>query len=132
MNNKKIGTNWEEEWAKMLKSMGFGVMRSRGRKGQSADLIAFKDNVVYFCECKHCDDDLFICDRIENNQKTAPTYFKEWCNCTNYYFAIKFKSGINVIHYDIIKDKKEVRYNSGYEFSHLKRNNNSVTNEGSI
>ena len=30
--------------------MGFGVMRSRGRKGQSADLIAFKDNVVYFCE----------------------------------------------------------------------------------
>lgn len=94
MQNTTIGTNFEKDLAQILSKNGFWVrMDSRGRNGQTVDLIACKNNVPYLIECKYCKSEYFDMRRVENNQNMALKRFK-LCGNTNTFFVFSTPSGV--------------------------------------
>ena len=103
-SNKKLGNDFEKEFAKILADEGWWVTLLTPKThigSQPADLIAVKDNRAILVDCKTCNSYLFPLSRIEQNHiKTNKKYFK--CRNTEYYIAIKYKEDIYVISIDTI------------------------------
>ena len=108
MNNKKIGSNFEKELARILASKGYWVtlLTPKNHIGsQPADLIAIKNNKPYLIDCKTCNTYLFPISRIEQNQWNAS---KKYFECGNicYFIAVKYQNEIYIIPIDTV-DKTE-------------------------
>ena len=73
MNNKKLGTEFEREFCRLLAAHGFWVhfMSPSASGAQPCDIIACKDNTPYLFDCKTCEKDIFHISRLENNQLLA-------------------------------------------------------------
>lgn len=103
-SNKKLGNDFEKEFAKILADEGWWVTLLTPKThigSQPADLIAVKDNRAILVDCKTCNSYLFPLSRIEQNQiEASKKYFK--CGNTEYYIAIKYKEDIYVISIDTI------------------------------
>ena len=96
MNNKRIGTNFEKEYAEILRNKGYWVAFQTPRQNigsQPCDLIAIKDDKPILIDCKTCNTHLFPIKRIENNQRLA---FKKYMECgnTTFILAIKYDNKI--------------------------------------
>lgn len=103
MNNKRIGNDFEKEYAEILSQRGYWVTfltPKRNIGSQPCDLIAIKDNKPILIDCKTCNTHLFPIKRIEENQRQA---FKKYTKCgnTNFILAIKYN---NIIHEINLKD----------------------------
>lgn len=89
MTNKKLGNDFEREFARYLMNNGYWVLNVPQRAdGQPADLIAVKNEKAALIDCKVCSRKGFPLSRIEPNQRTSMSY---WTDCGNGcgWFAIK-------------------------------------------
>lgn len=91
MTNKKIGNAFEQETAELLRANGFWCKILPTGQGQPCDIVAARNNVAYFFECKHVEGKYFDRSRIEANQSTASKYIAS-CGNTHYYLVIGTKA----------------------------------------
>ena len=99
MNNKRLGNNFEQEYAEKLEKLGFWVtfLTPKSHIGsQPADLIAIKNDEVMLVDCKTCSTDIFPLSRIEENQRQAYKKYKA-CGNTQYIIAIKYDDDIFLV-----------------------------------
>lgn len=104
VNNKKIGTDFEEEFCELLKKKGYWVhfITPDKRGAQPFDIIAAKKNRPYAFDCKTCVGKWFTISRLEDNQIYA---FDKWTECGNGtpLIAIKYKEKIFCVPYLKVK-----------------------------
>lgn len=76
--NKKIGNDFETEFCELLFNKGFWCHNmTQNSAGQPADVIAVRNGKAYLIDCKVCVNDTFPFSRIESNQHTAMTLWKQ-------------------------------------------------------
>lgn len=99
LNSRNLGQQTEQQVAEYFSKNGWWVYRiPSGLSGQAADIVMAKDGEAYLIEVKHCKNDRFVLNRIEENQKTAYKLFQQTGN-KEHYVAIKFKNGTYLIHF---------------------------------
>ncbi len=108
-SNKKIGNDFEKEYARILKSRGYWVTFLSPKKyigSQPCDLIAIKNDKAILIDCKTCKTHLFPISRIEENQRQA---FKRYLKCgnTTFILAIKYNNKIYEINMKNIDFKQK-------------------------
>lgn len=97
LNSRKLGVLTEEKAKEIFFNKGYWVYQCPSNiKGQPADLIIAKDNKITLVEVKHCKNNRFTLNRIEENQLSTYKYFKTKGN-TNHKILVKFKDGIYLI-----------------------------------
>ena len=118
MNNKKLGTAFENEFCDLLARRGYWVhfISPAPNGGQPFDVVAAKDGVAYAFDCKTCVDKRFTISRLEDNQILS---FERWLACGNNEprVAVKHKGAIYLIPYTELKEKKSVLLNDEYWFA---------------
>lgn len=95
ISNKKKGSGFEEEFAKMLSDKGFWahiVAPSPKDGSQPFDIVAAKNGYFYAFDCKTIKGTKFPLVRIEENQEKA---FKRlwYTNSNRTLFAFKLENG---------------------------------------
>lgn len=109
MNNKKLGTSWEQECAEILSKKGFWVhfITPNVAGQQPFDLIAVKDDRPYAIDCKTTIKNIFPLSRLEENQLTA---FDLWLRCGNRHclIAIKYDGKFYQVPYEWLAETGKV------------------------
>lgn len=108
-SNKKIGDDFEKEYARILKNKGYWVTFLTPKRhigSQPCDLIAIKNDKAILIDCKTCKTHLFPISRIEENQRQA---FKRYLKCgnTTFILAIKYNNKIYEINMKNIDFKQK-------------------------
>ena len=110
MNNKRIGTAFEQELCKILADKGYWVhfMAPDIRGAQPFDIIAVRNGNAFAIDCKTCSAETFNISRLEDNQITA---FERWLKCGNSIpmIAVKHNNKIIFIDYIELKNKRSVK-----------------------
>lgn len=96
ISNKKIGNNFEREYAEILRKKGYWVTLISPKQhigSQPCDIVAIKNDKPILIDCKTCKTHLFPINRIEENQRQA---FKRYAKCgnTKFILAIKYNNKI--------------------------------------
>jgi len=92
-SNRKTGNTFEQELCELLFDRRFWVhCMTQNAAGQPADVIAVKNKRAYLIDCKVCENDRFPFTRIEGNQHTAMTLWKQSGNGDGM-FALKLSDG---------------------------------------
>ena len=74
MWNKKIGNEYERKAIKLFYDNGYWVhLFQQGINGQPCDLIAVKNNDIWFVDVKHEESKRFFIKRVEENQRLCFT-----------------------------------------------------------
>ena len=104
MNNKRIGTEFEQKMCEVLKKDGWWVhfMSPDNRGAQPFDISAVKNGVASAADCKTCEDHIFRLGRAEDNQRLA---FDKWRRCGNSepLFFVKHEGRVYCIEYSEIE-----------------------------
>lgn len=110
MNNKKLGTQWEQEVCKLLAQRGFWVhfFVPDARGAQPFDIIAVKDGKAIAIDCKTCVANTFNINRLEDNQISS---FEKWIACGNSEpaIAVKHEHKLYWIPYTMIREDRSVK-----------------------
>lgn len=94
MNNRKLGNSFESELCDILYANGFWTHAlTQNQAGQPADVIAAKNKAAYLIDCKVCSGKGFLLSRIEENQESSMTLWKD-CNNGEGWFALKIDEDI--------------------------------------
>lgn len=109
MNNKKLGSEFEREFEKLLKDNGYWVhfCAPSSTGSQPCDFIAVKNGEAYLIDCKTCVNNYFTLRRMEQNQIQA---FNRWriCSNRNMYVAVKHNDKVYMISYVLLAGQKTV------------------------
>lgn len=110
MNNKKIGTAFEEEMVEWFVKNGYWThfLSPDKRGSQPFDIIAVRNGNVVVGDCKTCSKNSISISRLEDNQISA---FEKWIakgNSSPYIFA-KHRDMILFIPYTYLKSAKTVK-----------------------
>lgn len=109
MNNKRLGTIFEQRVVKCLTEGGWWVhfITPNAAGQQPFDIIAVKHGKALAIDCKTCADDVFRFDRLEENQKFA---FERWLKCGNHepYLIVEHNCKMYCIPYTILRDNRVV------------------------
>lgn len=93
MSNKKLGSDFEREFAQILDSHGFWVhLMAQNAAGQPFDVLAARNGKTYPIDCKVCVNDYFRLDRVEDNQRLSMWKWRERRN-KHGWFALKLSNG---------------------------------------
>ena len=93
MSNKKAGTQFERDLCHSLSAYGFWCHNlAQNSQGQPFDVIAARNGVSYPIDCKDCAKDIFKLERIEENQFSAMSLWKETGNREGW-FALRLSAG---------------------------------------
>ena len=117
MNNKKLGTAFEQEVCELYKRNGYWVhfITPDARGAQPFDIIAVKNDEPYAIECKTLTTDKksFSFDRLEDNQILAS---EKWMKCGNKppMIVIKYGDEIYVVDYLRLKKKQSIKISDCY------------------
>ncbi len=91
--NRKVGNGFEKELCRDLSECGFWVhLMTQNSQGQPFDVIAARNGVSYPIDCKDCAKDIFKMERIEENQFSAMSLWKETGNGEGW-FALRMVNG---------------------------------------
>lgn len=91
--NRKVGNGFEKDLCRSLSAYGFWVhLMTQNSQGQPFDVIAARNGVSYPIDCKDCANNVFKLDRIEENQFSAMSLWKETGN-GNGWFALRLTNG---------------------------------------
>lgn len=103
MGNRKTGNAFETEFCERLFNKGFWVHNlTQNNAGQPADVIAVKNDKAFLIDCKVCEKNSFALSRVEPNQHTAMTCWKNSGNGSGW-FALRLNDGsIYMFDYDLI------------------------------
>ena len=92
-HNRKTGTSFERDLCQELARHGFWAHNlAQNSAGQPFDVIAARNNRTYPIDCKVCEHDVFRLVRIEENQFSAMTLWRDTGNGEGW-FALKMSSG---------------------------------------
>ena len=95
--NKKLGNTFEAELCEILFEEGFWAHNlAQNQAGQPADVLAARNGRTYLIDCKVCSDNRFPLSRMEENQGTSMTLWKQ-CGNGEGWFALKVSSGVYMI-----------------------------------
>lgn len=117
-SNKANGNELERIFAEALSVKGCWVHRVQDNaNGQPFDIISIKNNISHVYDCKDCKNDIFVFNRIEDNQRLAFNKFL-YCGNIGCYIAVRFKSAsdkVYLLRYEFIKEweaqgKKHITY----------------------
>lgn len=110
MNNKKLGTAFEQELCDLLNQWGWWshFMSPDNRGAQPFDVIAAKNGLAVAIDCKTCARKTFDYDRLEENQKLA---FEKWLDCGNAepMIAVKHKDMVYFLFYSKLKEMQKIK-----------------------
>ena len=117
MNNKKRGTEFEQDFCKLLKRCGYWVhfMNPSASGSQPCDIIACRDNIPYLIDCKTSAKKVFHINRLEENQRLAFYVFQRAGN-HNCWVAVKYREQVYMINYGILDREKKVVLTHGFLF----------------
>lgn len=103
MSNKKLGSAFEQELAEKLYKYGFWVhLLNANKAGQPADIVAVKNKVAHLIDAKVCTNGVFQLSRVEENQDTAMTLWRERGNGEGW-FAFKVADEVYMMpHYTVM------------------------------
>lgn len=105
MNNKILGTRYEEEVAQILYDNGYWVtLLTASRTGQPADIIAIRDSEVALIDAKYCSKDRFDFKRIEPNQVRAMNLLEKKSVYAVIVFVLGMSTGNYVVAWYRIKE----------------------------
>lgn len=91
-SNRKNGNVFEKELCRDLSKCGFWVhLMTQNSQGQPFDVIAARNGVSYPIDCKDCAKDIFKMERIEENQFSAMSLWKETGNGEGW-FALRMRN----------------------------------------
>ena len=104
-SNRKNGNVFEKELCRDLSKCGFWVhLMTQNSQGQPFDVIAARNGVSYPIDCKVCDKDIFKMERIEENQFSAMSLWKETGNGEGW-FALRMRNGaVYLIPFTLLQD----------------------------
>lgn len=103
--NRKVGGQFEQEFAEILAKRGFWVhVLQQNKSGQPADIIAVKGKYHTLIDCKVISDNRgFPMSRAEENQRLAMEKFAKKGGNVGW-FALKFPDGeIRMLSYNTVK-----------------------------
>lgn len=110
MNNKKLGTQFEQKICKLLNRDGWWVhfIEPKQSGAQPFDIIAVRHGRAVAIDCKTCAKNTFSIDRLEDNQIFA---FDKWKACGNSdpYVIVEHDDDIYVIPYSYLKENKTMK-----------------------
>ena len=112
MNNKKLGSAFEQMFCQRLNELGFWAhfVQPDPRGAQPFDVIAVKDTTAYAFECKTLDEAKvwFPYSRLEYNQIFA---CEKWLSCGNTMptIVVLWRGDIYAVPYNKLKESKKVR-----------------------
>jgi Holliday junction resolvase len=115
MSNRQLGNSFESELCNILFDKGFWVHNlAQNQAGQPADVIAARNKVAYLIDCKVCSGKGFPLSRVEENQDSSMSLWKD-CGNGEGWFAIKLAGIIYMIpHFTVMafmKDKASMSPN---------------------
>ena len=104
MSNRKTGNAFENEFCEMLFNEGYWVHNlTQNNAGQPADVIAVKNGKAFLIDCKVCEGNSFPLSRIEPNQHSAMSLWKQSGN-GNGWFALRLNDGsVYMLDHDLMK-----------------------------
>lgn len=103
MNNKRVGTNFEREFAGMLSKHGFWAHCIKDNtNGQPFDVIAAKNGKTFVFDCKDCQGKTFQLSRMEENQREAMKLWQETGNSEGI-FSLRFHGRIYLLGFNTLE-----------------------------
>lgn len=91
--NRKTGTSFERQLCISLAGYGFWAHQmAQNSQGQPFDVIAAKNGHTYPIDCKVCEKDVFRLERVEENQYSAMTLWRQTGNGEGW-FALRMTNG---------------------------------------
>ena len=91
--NRKVGTGFERDLCLSLSGCGFWAHNlAQNSQGQPFDVIAARNGVSYPIDCKDCSKNIFKMERIEENQFSAMSLWRETGNGEGW-FALRMTDG---------------------------------------
>jgi Holliday junction resolvase len=112
MNNKKLGNRFESELCELLFNNGFWTHNlTQNQAGQPADVIAVRNKVAYLIDCKVCSGKGFPLSRIEENQESSMTLWRDSKNGEGW-FALKIEDDIYMIPLILLQAWRETNHTS--------------------
>lgn len=91
--NRKVGNSFEKDLCLSLAAYGFWTHRmTQNSQGQPFDVIAARNGMSYPIDCKDCSKNIFKMERIEENQFSAMTFWKDTGNGEGW-FALRLSNG---------------------------------------
>lgn len=105
MNNKQLGTAFEQEMVDLLARNNYWVhfITPDNRGAQPFDLIFAKDGIAMVADCKTSSKRNFSFKRLEDNQIFA---FEKWMACGNAepVIFVKYKDRIYTVPYKLLRN----------------------------
>ena len=103
MSNKKLGNDFENRFVEILSQEGYWChLFAQNQVGQPADVIAVRNGKAYLIDCKVCINDTFPFSRIESNQHTAMTLWKQSGNDYGWFALQLSNKDIYMIDHDLM------------------------------
>jgi len=91
--NRKTGNAFEQRLCRLLSERGYWAHNlAQNAAGQPFDVIAAKNGRSFPIDCKVCENDVFKLSRIEENQASAMTLWRETGNGEGW-FALELSDG---------------------------------------
>jgi len=109
MNNKQLGTEFEQEMCRLLKDQGMWVhfMTPDATGSQPFDIIAVKNTCAVAIDCKTSAKPIFSLDRLEWNQKLAFALWRKAGNGEGL-IAVKYDAQIYFIEFGELETAKKI------------------------
>lgn len=103
VSNRKNGDSFEKDLCQSLAAYGFWTHRmTQNSQGQPFDVIAARNGTAYPIDCKDCSKNIFKMERIEENQFSAMTLWKDTGNGEGW-FAVRLMNGeVRFISFSVI------------------------------
>lgn len=91
--NRKVGNSFEKDLCRSLSAYGFWCHNlAQNSQGQPFDVIAARNGMSHPIDCKDCSKNIFKMERIEENQFSAMTLWKDTGNGEGW-FALRLSNG---------------------------------------
>ena len=91
--NRKVGNSFEKDLCRSLSAYGFWCHNlAQNSQGQPFDVIAARNGMSHPIDCKDCSKNIFKVERIEENQFSAMTLWKDTGNGEGW-FALRLSNG---------------------------------------
>lgn len=104
MNNKTIGSSFEQALCDTLSKYGFWChLLNANRAGQPADIIAVKNGKAYLIDAKVCEKGTFPLSRMEENQRMAMELWRDLGNGEGW-FALKLGEEVYMFSYRLLEE----------------------------
>lgn len=92
-DNKKVGNSFEQNLCQSLFAYGFWAHNlAQNSQGQPFDVIAVRNGQSHPIDCKVCEKDIFKLNRMEENQISSMTLWRETGNGEGW-FAVQMSNG---------------------------------------